>query len=102
VNGKGEAGVAKAGHYFEIRRQWRAGDRIGVKFDMAAPLVRANPRVREDAGRVAVQRGPVVYCIESPDQPALSSLFDVELASPAEAFVRHHGRNQYFVLPSSF
>jgi len=96
VNGKPASGVAKAGHpgggsanagrYFEIRRQWRAGDRVVVKFDMAAQLVRANPLVREDAGRVAVQRGPVVYCIESPDQPALSSLFDIELASPAEAF----------------
>jgi DUF1680 family protein len=53
---------------------------------MTAQLVRANRLVREDAGRVAVQRGPVVYCMESPDQPALSSLFDVELASPAEAF----------------
>jgi DUF1680 family protein len=86
VNGRPGAGVAKAGQYFEIRRQWRVGDRIGVKFDMAAQLVRANSLVREDAGRVAVQRGPLVYCIESPDQPALSSLFDVELASPAEAF----------------
>src|SRR4029077_1628203 len=48
--------------------------------------LRANPLVREDAGRVAVERGPLVYCIESPDQPGLTSLFDVELASPAEAF----------------
>jgi hypothetical protein len=86
VNGRPTSGVAKAGQYFEIRRQWRAGDRIGIKFDMTAQLVRANRLVREDAGRVAVQRGPVVYCMESPDQPALSSLFDVELASPAEAF----------------
>ncbi len=86
VNGKPAAGAAEAGHYFEIRRQWRPGDRIGVKFDMTAKMVRANRLVREDAGREAVERGPLVYCIESPDQPGLSSLFDVELASPAEAF----------------
>jgi hypothetical protein len=86
VNGKAASSVAEAGQYFEIHRQWRPGDRIGVKFGMAAQLVRANPLVRENAGRVAVQRGPVVYCIESPDQPVLSSLFDAELASPAEAF----------------
>ena len=53
---------------------------------MAPQLVRANPLVREDAGRVAIQRGPVVYCLESPDQPALSLLFDAELVSPAAAF----------------
>jgi len=81
VNGKPEAGSPKAWHYFEIRRQWRAGDRIGAKFDMAPQLVRANPLVREDAGRVAIQRGPVVYSLESPGQPALSSLFDAELVS---------------------
>jgi len=86
VNGKPEASSGKAGHYFEIHRQWRAGDRIGVKFDMTAQMLRANPLVREDAGRVAVERGPLVYCIESPDQPGLTSLFDMELTSPAEAF----------------
>jgi DUF1680 family protein len=86
VNGKLAAGLGKAGHYFEIHRLWRAGDRIGVNFDMAAQMVRANPLVREDAGRVAVERGPVVDCIESPDQAALISLFDAELASPTEAF----------------
>jgi len=105
VNGAPAAGAVKGGHYFEIHRQWRPGDRIGIKFDMTAQMVRANPLVREDAGRVAVERGPVVYCLESPDQPGLSSLFDVELTSPAEAsreeyrpdmlggvtVLRHHG-----------
>ena len=86
VNGKPAAGAAKAGHYFEIHRHWRAGDRIGVKLDMAAQLVRANPLVRDDAGRVAVQRGPVVYCIEPPTSLRPISLFDVELTAPAEAF----------------
>jgi DUF1680 family protein len=57
-----------------------------MKFDMAAQLIRANPLVREDAGRVAVERGPLVYCMESPDQPPLNSLFDSELTAPADAF----------------
>jgi DUF1680 family protein len=59
---------------------------VEVKFDIKPRLVRANPLVREDAGRVAVERGPVVYCIESADQPGLGSLFDAELASPGEDF----------------
>ncbi len=86
VNGQKATGAAEPGHYFEIHRQWRAGDRVEVKFDMTPQLIRANPLVREDAGRVAIQRGPLVYCMESADQPGLGSLFDAELAEPAEPF----------------
>jgi DUF1680 family protein len=85
VNGKPTQG-ARPGEYFEIHRQWRAGDRIEVKFDMTPRLTRANPLVREDAGRVAVERGPLVYCLESADQPALGPLFDAELTAPSEPF----------------
>jgi DUF1680 family protein len=86
VNGQTATGAAEPGHYFEIHRQWRAGDRVEVKFDMTPQLIRANPLVREDAGRVAIQRGPLVYSMESADQPGLGSLFDAELAEPAEPF----------------
>jgi len=86
VNGQKAAGTAEPGHYFEIHRQWRAGDRVDVKFDMTPQLIRANPLVREDAGRVAIQRGPLVYCMESADQPGLGSLFDAELTEPADPF----------------
>jgi uncharacterized protein len=86
LNGKRAPGAVKSGEYFEIHRAWHPGDRIEVKFDMTPQLVRANPLVRENAGRVAVQRGPLVYCLESADQPALTSLFDTELAAPAEPF----------------
>ncbi|MBZ5595987.1 MAG: glycoside hydrolase family 127 protein [Acidobacteriia bacterium] len=86
VNGTAAAGAVEPGRYFEIRRQWRAGDRVEVKFDMQPQLIRANPLVREDTGRVAVARGPLVYCIESADQPGLGSLFDAELADPSKPF----------------
>jgi DUF1680 family protein len=59
---------------------------VEIKFDMTPRLVRANPLVREDAGRAAIQRGPLVYCMESADQPGLGSLFDAELAEPSAAF----------------
>ncbi len=85
VNGKQVKG-ARPGEYFEIRRQWRSGDRIDIKFDMAARLTRANSLVREDAGRIAVERGPLVYCIESADQPGIGSLFDAELTALSEPF----------------
>ncbi len=85
INGA-PANGAMPGQYFEIRRQWRARDRIEVKFDMTARVIHANPLVREDAGRVALQRGPLVYCLESSDQPGLRSLFDAGLAAPSERF----------------
>ena len=84
--GGSPANGAMPGEYFEIHRQWRAGDRIGVKFDMAARLTRANPLVREDVGRVAVERGPLVYCLESADQPGIGSLFDAEMTTLAAPF----------------
>ena len=86
VNGQKATGTVEPGHYFEIHRPWRAGDRVQVKFDMTPQWIRANPLVREDAGRVAIQRGPLVYCMESADQPALGSVFDAELSELSEPF----------------
>ena len=51
---------------------------------MAPRLTAANPLLREDLGRVAVERGPLVYCLEAPDQPGLNSIFDVWLPVGAE------------------
>lgn len=53
--------------YVKIKREWEAGDEIQVVYPMKAMLVRANPKVRENAGKVAIQRGPVVYCLEEVD-----------------------------------
>jgi DUF1680 family protein len=76
----------KAGEYFEIRRRWEHGDKVLVEFPIHPRLVRANPLVREDAGRVAVERGPLVYCLEQPDQPDLN-LFDASLLVNGPAFL---------------
>ncbi len=77
--------VPKAGEYFEIHRRWAAGDKVHVTFDMKPRLVRANPLVREDAGRVALERGPLVYCLEQPDQPGFN-LFDASLLDDGSSF----------------
>jgi DUF1680 family protein len=76
----------KAGEYFEIHRRWKPGDKIHIDFDMRPRLVRANPLVREDAGRVALERGPLVYCLEQPDQSGFS-LFDASLLDDGSTFV---------------
>ena len=53
--------------FLYIARGWSAGDCVELTFDMPAVTVHANPRVAEDLGKIAVQRGPVVYCLEEPD-----------------------------------
>ena len=53
--------------YMTLDREWAAGDQIELCFDMPVELVRANPRVYEDAGKVAVSRGPLIYCLEEAD-----------------------------------
>ena len=53
--------------YFSITRRWKKGDRLEIHFDMPARVVRANEEVRADQGRVCVERGPLVYCAEHPD-----------------------------------
>ena len=55
--------------YVEIARQWKAGDVIDLNLPMPVRRVIANPAVAADRGRVALQRGPVVYCAEWPDNP---------------------------------
>jgi DUF1680 family protein len=78
VNGKPVLG-ATPGQYLALRRRWAAGDVINVKFGTTPHVIEANPRVVDDYGRVAVQRGPLVYCLEQLDQPDGVQLFDVSL-----------------------
>ena len=66
VNGqKVESDLDKG--YFTVERRWRKGDRVEIHFDMEPRVVEANPHVEADRGRVAVERGPIVYCAEWPD-----------------------------------
>jgi DUF1680 family protein len=79
VDGQPLAGLAKPGEYLEIHREWKPGDMVRVQFDMTPRLTVANPRVRDDVGKVAVERGPLVYCLEQVDLGAETSVFDVDL-----------------------
>jgi DUF1680 family protein len=61
--------------YAHLRREWRPGDRVDLRLPMPVERVEANPRVRMDCGKVALQRGPVVYCLEEADNgPELADL----------------------------
>ncbi|MEK5030182.1 beta-L-arabinofuranosidase domain-containing protein [Paenibacillus sp. FSL R7-0302] len=58
--------------YLVLDRKWSPGDKVVLELDMPVNKVRARPEVEADRGRVAVQRGPVVYCLEQTDHPGLS------------------------------
>jgi DUF1680 family protein len=79
VNGKAVSG-ATPGQYLPIRRKWAAGNAIRLKFNMAPQLLESNSQVIENSGRVAVQRGPLVFCLEQIDQPDGIALKNVALA----------------------
>ena len=68
VNGTAVA-IEPVNGYVTINREWRKGDVVTLDLPMPAVRLYANPAVIMDAGRVALKRGPLVYCIEEADNP---------------------------------
>lgn len=92
VNGSVQAS-AKPGTYLALRRTWKPGDRIEASFDMTPQPLRAHPLAKENAGSVAIQRGPLVYAMEQPDQPLGVRVEDVALVlgdDPSRDFRAEH------------
>ena len=74
VNGKRIAAKAKAG-WVSLKRAWKPGDEVALDLAMPVRVLRANDNVQADAGRIALQRGPLVYALESVDNgPGLHRL----------------------------
>ncbi|MDR1919641.1 MAG: glycoside hydrolase family 127 protein [Tannerellaceae bacterium] len=67
VNGRSIAPREKDG-YLTIDRRWKAGDEVVLALQMETRYVKAHPQVTADEGRMAIQRGPIVYCLEGTDQ----------------------------------
>ncbi|WP_297235083.1 glycoside hydrolase family 127 protein [uncultured Prevotella sp.] len=72
VNGEEQNIETKAGTYATVNRTWKKGDVVSINMPMRTRIVEANPLVEESRGQVAVQRGPIVYCLESNDLGGLS------------------------------
>jgi DUF1680 family protein len=64
--------------WITLERTWQAGDQVELAFDIAPRLLHAHPRVKGHHGKAAVARGPLVYCLESTDQPQ-EDIFSLEL-----------------------
>ena len=67
VNGIKVTGPPDQRGYVSLNRHWNDGDVIEVALPMAVRRVVAEPRLKENRGRVAIERGPIVYCCEWPE-----------------------------------
>ena len=79
-----DAGLRKG--YLRLQRRWKKGDRIELLLRMPVTRVEAHPSVRHNCGRIALQRGPVVYCLEEMDNG--KDLHDLVLPGNAELAVK--------------
>lgn len=88
VAGEPWDGEVRLGSYVAIRRRWAAGDIVRLRLPMPVRRVSCHPRVTENAGRVALMRGPLVYCLEAVDNPDVD-VRDVILPDEAEIEAKH-------------
>ncbi len=90
VNGEAlscEGRTAKG--FVSVSRLWKDGDEIVIRMDMPVEIIQSHPEVRANAGKVAIMRGPLVYCLEEEDNgtnlSALSINTDTDFQVTAEA-----------------
>ncbi len=88
VNGKPRP-EARPGAYVAVRRRWSAGDKVELLLPMTPRLVESHPLVEETRNHAAVMRGPLVYCLESPDLPADVRFTEVAVPAGIRFEARH-------------
>lgn len=71
VNGSPYEAQVTPGTYVELRREWRPGDSVRLALPMPVRRVECHPYVAENCGRVAIMRGPLLYCVEQADSPGV-------------------------------
>ncbi|WP_282124407.1 glycoside hydrolase family 127 protein [Algibacter mikhailovii] len=73
--------TVEAGKFAIINRKWKKGDVITIDMPMEITFIEGHTRIEEVRNQVAVKRGPIVYCVESPDLPQNTNIVDVYLNS---------------------
>jgi len=74
VNGTSVRSPKKERGYIVLEREWHGGDTVELSMAMPVLRIEAHPLVKEDAGQVAIQRGPIVYCLEACDNPTVPQI----------------------------
>lgn len=89
INGEKILHDVVAGTYCSLSRKWVTGDEIILDLPMNVTLVEGHQRIEEVRNQVAVKRGPIVYCIESPDLPKDASILDVYVSGAGTMTAEH-------------
>ncbi|WP_205962788.1 glycoside hydrolase family 127 protein [Pararobbsia silviterrae] len=71
VNGAAVDATPDANGYVTIERAWKSGDRVRLDLPMSVRVWQTHPKVADNRGRVALSRGPVLYCIEQADMKGI-------------------------------
>lgn len=90
VNGKDVGVKIVTGTYTKIERTWKKGDVITLDMPMKTKFIEGNPRIEETRNQVAIKRGPVVYCMESPDLPIDTKIVDVYVKGETPFKTEYH------------
>jgi DUF1680 family protein len=79
-------GTLGAGGYLRIERAWKRGVVVDLDLPMPARLTEAHPRIESTRGCVAIERGPLVYCLETADNPdGHVADLEIDTAAPLES-----------------
>ena len=84
VNGQ-QRSVTPENGYAIIGRQWQNGDTVTLVLDMPVERMAPHPEIRHDAGHIALQRGPIVYCLEEVDNGARLANVAIPSDAPLQA-----------------
>ena len=80
-----DVAAATADGYVALDREWRGGEAVRLDLEMRPERLYAHPAVRQDLGRVALRRGPLLYCAEAVDNPGGVQGLSVPRAAPLAA-----------------
>jgi uncharacterized protein len=90
VNGEAvDVAAMVSNGYLRVDRRWQSGDRVELDLPMPVERMYAHPLVRQDAGCVALQRGPLVYCLEEADNPVALHTVRLPKEAPLGARFEH-------------
>lgn len=79
LNGKPLADIIARGDHVSIQRTWQPGDRVVLNLNMPVQRYAAHPGIKDNKGRVAIRRGPIIYSLESCDNPDIKEPGNVAL-----------------------
>ncbi|NLE32285.1 MAG: glycoside hydrolase family 127 protein, partial [Bacteroidales bacterium] len=75
--------------YIALNRKWKKGDKVSISFPMSVKRVKAHELVEDDLGKVSLERGPIVYCLEWPDndEKVLNTVLEDNVSVSATSYM---------------